>query len=126
MLPPQCLLSQLLFSPLCPRTLPPQLHQHCNFRHHSGKKSNLFCIKDNSVNKKPICNLDQLSDLIYSTNPKRVAENCECEEAAGGKAGMGDRNSQAVLAAEVPLLITRAASVPLVWHRYQREFPCTA
>lgn len=62
------------------------------------------CIKNNSVNKKPICNLDQLSDLIYSTNPKAVAEKHECEEAAGGKAGMGDTHSQAIFAAEVPLL----------------------
>ncbi|TRZ16544.1 hypothetical protein HGM15179_010597 [Zosterops borbonicus] len=43
------------------------------------------CINNNSVNKKPICNLDQLSDLIYSTNPKTVAEKHECEEAARGK-----------------------------------------
>lgn len=84
------------------------------------------CIKNNSVNKKPTCNLDQLSDLIYSTTPKSVAEEQECEEAAGGKAGMGDRRSQAVLAAESPFCITTAATVPLLWHRYQREFPCTA
>ena len=70
--------------------------------------------------------MDQLSDLIYSTAPTTVSEQRECEEAGGGKAGMGDRRSQAGLAAEVPLCETAAASVPLLWHRYQKEFPCSA
>jgi len=70
--------------------------------------------------------LDQLSDLIYSRAPTAVAEQREGEEAAGGEAGMGGRCSQAGLAAEVPPCDTAAASEPLLWHRCQREFPCSA
>lgn len=51
-----------------------------------------------------ICNLDQLSDLLSSTAPTTVAEQHECEKAAGGEMWMGGRCSQAASQLKSPLV----------------------